>query len=187
MVGGELARAAFEHGMEDYGVDILRRYYRMVSESHETCFAYFASDPKVSAGHHPGNGWGAAVMIHALVEGLAGIQDEASLHREVRVSPRWMAAGVQQAQCCARYAASNTYFAYNYRHDPATREIVIAVAGSGANARFHVLLPHGAVPRQVTCGGKRADCKSVVVEKSPYVDFSADVADAETRITYTIR
>ena len=27
LVGGELARAAFEHGFEAYGVDILERYY----------------------------------------------------------------------------------------------------------------------------------------------------------------
>ncbi len=186
MVGGELARAAFEHGMEDYGVDILRRYYRMVSENHETCFAYFASDPKDPRTEFPGNGWGAAVMINALIEGLAGIQDEASQYREVRVSPRWLAAGVHQAQCCARYAASNTYFAYRYRHDPATRVITLVTTGNGSKAHFHVLLPQGATPQQVTCGGKATDFKSSLVEKSLYVDFSAVTANAEVRLTYAM-
>jgi hypothetical protein len=184
MVGGELARAAFEHGREDYGVDILRRYYRMVSENHETCFAYFASGPRDPRIEFPGNGWGAAVMIHALVEGLAGISDEASQYREVKIAPRWVAAGVRHARCCARYAASNAYFAYRYRHDPAKREITLVASGSGAKVDYHVLLPQGAAPEQVSCGGQATAFRRSLVENSPYVDFSAAVQEAEVRITY---
>ncbi|MBC7187845.1 MAG: hypothetical protein H5U38_12500, partial [Calditrichaeota bacterium] len=33
LVGGELARAALEHGFEWYGVDILRRYYQLIAGS----------------------------------------------------------------------------------------------------------------------------------------------------------
>ena len=33
LAGGELARAAFDHGFEAYGADILRRYYELVSKA----------------------------------------------------------------------------------------------------------------------------------------------------------
>ncbi len=36
LVGGELARAAFDHGFEGYGADILARYHRLVAASGET-------------------------------------------------------------------------------------------------------------------------------------------------------
>ena len=36
LVGGELARAAFEHGFESYGVEILEQYHRLISAEGET-------------------------------------------------------------------------------------------------------------------------------------------------------
>ena len=36
LVGGELARAAFEHGFEDYGIETLERYKEMIEETGET-------------------------------------------------------------------------------------------------------------------------------------------------------
>ncbi|MGD8362945.1 MAG: hypothetical protein PVJ04_16075, partial [Gemmatimonadota bacterium] len=36
LVGGELAKAAFDHGFEDYGVDILTRYHALISEKQES-------------------------------------------------------------------------------------------------------------------------------------------------------
>ena len=41
LVGGELARAAFEHGFEAYGADILARYYALVAAKGETYLWYF--------------------------------------------------------------------------------------------------------------------------------------------------
>jgi len=41
LTGGELARAALEYGYEQYGVDILMRYYDLISTNGETYLWYF--------------------------------------------------------------------------------------------------------------------------------------------------
>src|SRR5690606_30356895 len=41
LVGGELARAAFEHGFERYGLETLEQYRRMIEERGETYLWYF--------------------------------------------------------------------------------------------------------------------------------------------------
>ena len=41
LVGGELARAAFEHGFESYGVEILEQYRDLVEATGETYLWYF--------------------------------------------------------------------------------------------------------------------------------------------------
>ena len=41
LVGGQLAKTAFNNGFPSYGVDILQRYYKMISESGEAYLWYF--------------------------------------------------------------------------------------------------------------------------------------------------
>jgi len=48
LVGGELARAAFDHGFEAYGVDILRRYFALASEKGESYLWYFRTAPRAA-------------------------------------------------------------------------------------------------------------------------------------------
>jgi hypothetical protein len=95
LVGGELARAAFEHGFEAYGLDILRRYGRMIRETGETYLWYFPDgrpsslDTSTSPDVQPTDGWGSSAMLYAFVEGLCGVQDEGCGFDRVRLCPRW--------------------------------------------------------------------------------------------------
>ena len=98
LVGGELARAALEHGREAYGVAQLLRYEEL-TRGNETYLWYFPDgrpssiETSTSPDASPTDGWGSTAMLFALVEGLGGVVDASSLYRDVRLSPRWAAAG----------------------------------------------------------------------------------------------
>jgi hypothetical protein len=126
--------------------------------------------PDVSFGG-PDN-WAAAAVVYAVVEGLAGVVDADVAYRVAAVSPRWPAAGTNSATVTVHYPASNGYVSYDYRHDPAKREIALTVTGSGDKARCHVLLPAGvAAATAVTDGTTAVAFTTLRVESSAYCEF----------------
>jgi hypothetical protein len=101
---------------------------------HEACAVSFGG---------PDN-WGAALVIHALMAGLAGARDLETAYRSVEVSPRWMAAGVDEVTATARYRASPGYVSYRFKHDVTRRSISVLATGSAERGRMRILLPRGA-------------------------------------------
>src|SRR5207249_8077083 len=95
LVGGELARGAFESGAERYAFDILARYDHLIRTTGKSYLWYYpAGNPGISGPETlPTDGWGASAMLGALVEGAAGVQDQGARYGEVRLSPRWSYAG----------------------------------------------------------------------------------------------
>jgi hypothetical protein len=188
LVGGELARAAFEHGFEAYGVDILRRYHDMIAEADETYLWYFpdgtaasietSTSPEASAT----DGWGSSAMFYALIEGLAGVVDLASRYARTRISPRWLAAGVEQADVRVGYECSETGIEYHFALDG--DRIRLDVEAPCSDILAHVLLPHGTKVTAVTKDGSEIPHRCVTVESSPYVDFEADALE---RASFEIR
>ncbi|MFH0761104.1 MAG: hypothetical protein V2A67_06340 [Bacteroidota bacterium] len=109
LAGGELAMAAFNHGFESYGVEILKKYYNLISEKNETFLWYFPDgtpssvETSTSPEAMPTDGWGSSAMAWALIEGLAGIEDRLKRYEKIRLSPRWLAAGIRQAEVGVGY------------------------------------------------------------------------------------
>ena len=63
--------------------------------------------------------------------------------------------------------------AYDYRHDPAKREIALTVTGSGERAECHVLLPASVTAAaSVTDGVQPVAFTASRVEASAYADFT---------------
>jgi len=185
LVGGELARAAFSHGFEAYGVDILRRYFGMAAPTGTTYLWYFpdgtpssvetSTSPEASSA----DGWGSSAMLWALAEGLAGVVDHGRALDRAAVSPRWLAAGVDEAEVAIGYECSARAVGYQFR--ACGDRIVLEVSAPGSEIDFHVLLPAGAAARSVSWGGHDdMECRNVLVEASPYADFSCRV-DGEMR------
>ncbi len=147
LVGGELARAAFEHGFEAYGADILARYYALVAQKGEAYLWYFPDgrpssvETSTSPEAQPTDGWGSSAMAWALVEGLAGVVDRGRTFDSVRLSPRWEAAGIDSADVSVGYAASGASVRYRYRRDGS--RITLEIEAAGADVQWHVLLPAG--------------------------------------------
>jgi hypothetical protein len=176
LVGGELARAAFEHGRESYGVDILRRYLGMIGASGETFLWYFPDgtpasvETSTSPEASTTDGWGSSAMLYALIEGLAGVEDEHRLFERIRLSPRWEAAGVAEAAVDLAYACSSSGFGYRYRRSDDA--VALEFTGDTAEITCHVLLPGGSEATSVRQGDSELEFAGVTVEESHYVDFT---------------
>lgn len=179
LVGGELARAAFEHGFEEYGVDILRRYNEMITTTGETYLWYFPDgthadiETSTSPDAIPTDGWGSSAMLYAFIEGLAGIQDRLKLFEKVRLAPRWPAAGVERVEAGAGYGSSGASFGYDY--EIIDDKIKIQVRAKKSDVDFHVMTPKGTRADAVRADGADVPFENVFVEKSAYADFSLKV------------
>jgi len=178
LVGGELARAALEHGFEEYGIDILRRYFALVAPRRESYLWYFpdgtpsSAEASTSPEASPTDGWGSSAMLYALMEGLAGIEDRDRLFRRVRLSPRWPAAGIKQARVRAEYAASQASFEYRYAWDGQTINFDLLAPDSQVDC--HIMMPPGSLPVSVRVDGRDTSFREAWVERSLYVDLTAE-------------
>ncbi len=181
LVGGELAKAAFEHGFESYGVDILERYASLISETGESYLWYFpdgrpsSRESSTSPEATSTDGWGSSAMLYALMEGLAGIQDRDKLFQKIRLAPRWPAARVSQVEARAEYASSQAFFGYSY--SASTNEIFLELSSGRSHVDAHILMPSGARPVRARLQGRDIDFDIGKVEQSVYVDISFQVTD----------
>jgi hypothetical protein len=174
LVGGELARAAFEHGFEQYGVEQLLKYADLTKDN-ETYLWYFPDgrhatrEASTSPEAYPTDGWGSSAMLYALMEGLAGVVDMGCLFRNVTIAPRWIAADRNEAEVTAAYGASGAFISYSYLHDPRRHTIEIEITGN-AVINLHLLLPLNTRKARVRVDGRAQPSRVVFVESSPYVD-----------------
>ncbi len=111
--------------------------------------------------------WGAAAVLYALVEGLAGVKDSGVAFDKALVAPRWSAAGVQEAAVTVKYPASGGYVCYQY--DAEGKSATMRVAGSADEVDFRWLLPEDTGVKSVTVDGEAAAVKIRQVESSRYV------------------
>lgn len=166
-VAGELAKASFEHGFENYAVDILDRLVNLWKRDGTIHFLYTPDGKEYGGGPR---GWGASAIISAIIEGLAGVRDESCLFERIKLSPRWASIKEEQANVSVVYGASETFLNYEYAH----RGSIISMSVEGNKTReisFHILLPEGKKAKKVVCAGKTPQFTNLKIEKSSYVDF----------------
>lgn len=178
-VAGELAKAAFWHGEELYGLDILRRLMEKVKADGEIGFLY-TPDGKDQGGGP--KGWSAAAVISAIIEGLAGIRDEGKLLKEVVVAPRWVITGEKKVKVVARYGPSSAYVGYIFSHNEERKSLEIELFSSGTLPHFHILMPAGRKVREVRVDGRVIPFSGSKVEQSLYCDFSLNQPVEKTKI-----
>jgi hypothetical protein len=182
-VAGELAKAAFKHGFESYGVDILKRVKAMC-ERDGTLGFFYSRDGKPEGGGPPG--WGASAVASAIIEGLAGIEDSSKLYRTVSLSPRWIALGIEQAEAVATYPAGDAGFRYTFRHDGDKKEIAVSWDGAPDGLEVHLLLPHATQADQVLLRGEPVSFRNSRIESSSYVDLTLPKPPTSGRPVLTI-
>lgn len=175
LVGGELAKGAFDHGYEEYGLDILKRYNCLIKEEgNDHIFWDINADGKRMPCDIGPRAWAISAMIYAYIEGLAGVEDMDKLFKKVRLSPRWIITGNKKAEVTVRYGASNGYFAYLYEHQDVKRIVRLITTGSGSSIDFHLLLPQRRKADRVVIDGRTIKFINETVEQSNYVNFSID-------------
>ena len=177
LVGGELARAAFEHGMEEYGVSILKKYSDMVVPAGETYLWYFPDgrpgkeEDSTSPEATPTDGWGSSAMLWAWMEGLAGIVDQGKLFEDLRLSPRWAAAGIEEARVEVEYPAGGARVAYSFIWERRRRRIRLEGEYPGTGV-LRLLLPPGEKPKKMILGGREGPFREERVGSSLYTVVS---------------
>ena len=185
LVGGELALAAFQHGFEAYGVDILKRYHALVSPREESFLWYFPDgtpasvEASTSPDALPTDGWGSSAMLMALLGGLAGIEDRGRCFDAVALSPRWPATEADTVEAGVRYASSGVAFGYDYRCGTDGVEMTLRASASAVDV--HLMLPPGELPSAVKVSGAEVPFRASSVRQSAYVDFSCQVS-GEARV-----
>lgn len=111
--------------------------------------------------------WGAAAVVYALVEGLAGIKDTGCAYDRVLLAPRWPAVGVEKATATAKYEASGGYTRYRYAlEEDALR---VEVASNADTTDLRLLLPDGKTAEQAQVNGENVVFEMQEVESSSYV------------------
>jgi len=166
-VAGELAKAALDHGFESYALDILDRLQALWKKDGTIYFLYTPDGKDQGGGPR---GWGAAAIISAIIEGLAGIKDQSCLFERIKLSPKWVSVKEEQASVSAAYGASEQSVNYEYSQ----KGSVISMVVEGSKTReieFHVMIPEGKKAKKVVCAGKIPQFTTQKIEKSSYVDF----------------
>jgi hypothetical protein len=111
--------------------------------------------------------WGAAAVVYALLEGLAGVVDTGVAFDSALVAPRWSAAEVDAAEVAVRYRASGGYV--GYRYGASTEKIRVELASSALSTELRLLLPEGRRPAAVTVDGEEVEVSTERIESSDYV------------------
>lgn len=171
LVGGELARGAFENGFEDYGLEILDCYFRLVETT--GAYVWYFPDGRPGTGFKPPDVWGLSAMLAAMIEGLLGVRDEHKLFEKVMFSPRLVGAGINQGSARIEYPASGACFDYEYLLKPEEGKLSLNFNGNHTETvGAHVLLPKGKKGVKVFNGNEAVAFENKLVRQSPYVNFT---------------
>ena len=166
---GELARAAFDCGREAYAWSILDRFIEMVKRDGTVYFLYGPEDARPQGGGP--SGWGAAALMNAVDEGLAGIEDLDCLYRDIRFSPRFVVTNYKEGRYLTGYEASHIFVDMRWIiKDEGLRYDVISQA---ERIRARIMLPAGKHAKSAYLNGEPIPFRTEKVGDSLYVCFEA--------------
>ncbi len=164
---GELAKAAFRNGYEAYGWDIIQRFMKMVERDKTIVFLY---DPDGTPQPERGpSAWGAASLISAVDEGLAGIVDTGVRYDEMEFSPRFPITHYTELRYLTGYESAGVLI--DVRYILTEEGMRYDISAPSEKIRAHILLPEGKNSRNVLLNGKEISYEMTAVGDSRYVDF----------------
>ncbi|MGC9343727.1 MAG: hypothetical protein ACP5E3_13570, partial [Bacteroidales bacterium] len=113
--------------------------------------------------------WGAAAVIYALIEGLAGLKDTGIAFNRATLAPRWEAAGVDKVSATAKYEASGGYLTYQY-NKVSDNKYKLRFTGTSANTELRLLLPNNSsISKLIVDGEEKMAAPTERIEKSLYL------------------
>lgn len=176
---GELAKAAFHNGYEEYGWDIIQRFMKLVERDGTAYFLYYPdSTPQPEGGP---SAWGAAAFISAVDEGLAGIIDDGVNYDKISFSPRFPVTYYTELRYLTGYEATKTLVDVRYiRKDQGMRYDIYSPA---KEISAHILLPKGKHCSTLLINGHETAFETETVGESVYVN--ANVI-SHTKVSFEI-
>lgn len=176
---GELAKAEFNNGYEEYGWNIIQRFVKLVERDENVYFLYnIDSTPQPEGGP---SAWGAAALISAIDEGLAGINDIGVRYDKMYFTPRFTVTYYTELRYITGYEKTKTLVDVRYiLKDSGIRYDIYSPA---KEIKCHILLPKGRICSELHISGKKAQFEIVSVAESKYVDFEVkDISDTSVKI-----
>lgn len=166
---GELAKAALENGYEAYGWDILMRVKAMAERDGTLYFLYDRKTAKSINARLGPSAWGAASILSAFDEALAGVRDTSVKYESIRFSPRWPVTGLDEVRYFTGYEAAPAVVDVRYVLRPNGMRYRIQSPAKKLDA--HILLPKGTTVAKVLVDGSNQTFTVSTVGESAYVDF----------------
>jgi hypothetical protein len=175
---GELAKGAFENGFEKYGWDILQRLVKMIKEDDGKLFFLYHPTTRAPQGRGP-SAWGAAAVLSAIDQGLAGITDLDKQYRRLRFAPRWAVTDYTEGRYLTGYERAAKFVdtrwvftdrGLRYRVESPAQEVVAHILLSEGRHASKVLV-NGVEQRFTVTKGESADYVDLVVKGHPSIDF----------------
>ena len=167
---GELAKGAFENGYEAYGWDIIERLVEMgLRDEGKIFFLYHPVTGKPQGGGP--SAWGAAAILSAIDQGLAGVQDLDKQYRKIRFAPRWAVTPYKEGRYLTGYELAKkkvdirwvfTDKGFRYNLESPAEEV-----------SAHLLLPAGKVPEKLLVDGVETKFAISDIYGSEYLDVIA--------------
>ncbi len=164
---GELAKAALNNGYEKYGWDIIVRLQKMMKRDGAIYFLYSPEDCSPQGGGP--SAWGAAAILSAIDEGLAGVKDVECEYKIIEFSPRFPVTDYTELRYITGYEKSAKYV--DIRYILTTKGMRYDVLSPATEIRAHLLLPEGKKCGRVRVDGTDIAFKTSTIGESRYVDF----------------
>ena len=163
---GELAKAAFNNGYEEYGWSIIQRFIDLTKRDGTVYFLYWPdSRPQPELGP---SAWGAAALISAVDEGLAGINDLGVNYDEILFAPKFPVTPYTELTYLTGYEVSRKLVDVRYiLTDEGMRYDIISPAKM---IRAHLLLPRGKKCSKLLINGIETAFNCAQVGTSDYVN-----------------
>lgn len=178
---GELAKAAFNNGYEEYGWDIISRFMKIVERDKDVYFLYYPDGtPQPQGGP---SAWGSAAFISAVDEGLAGIVDVGVQYDEMIFAPKFAITHYTELRYLTGYEVTGTKVDVKYILTEEGMRYDIDAPSKKIHA--HILLPKGKECVGVLLNGNEPNHKVVSVGDSIYIDFDIEIA-AKAQISIEI-
>lgn len=168
---GELAKAAFNNGYETFGWDIIQRFINLTKRDGTIYFLYYPDlTPQPDGGP---SAWGAAALISAVDEGLAGINDVGVNYDEIFFAPKFPVTHYTELRYLTGYEVSGTKVDVRYiLTDDGMRYDIYSPA---KKIRAHILLPKGKGCRKLLYNGSEIDFGTEMIGSSEYVNADCAV------------
>ncbi len=178
---GELAKAAFNNGYEEYGWDIISRFIELAERDRTVYFLYYPdSTPQIHGGP---SAWGAASLISAVDEGLAGINDVGVNYDEIFFSPKFTVTHYDELRYLTGYEVSGAFVDVRFVITNEGMRYDIYSPAKKINA--HILLPGGKECEKLFINSKRSNFSLSYVADSKYLDVLLENID-ESMVSYEI-
>ena len=153
---------------EEYGWDIICRFMELV-ERDGTAYFLYDTDSKPQPEGGP-SAWGAAALVSAVDEGLAGINDTGVNYDEIFFSPKFPVTYYTELRYITGYEVSGKMVDLRYILKDEGMRYDIYSPAKKINA--HILLPKGKACKKVLLNGVEVSFDKVCVGGSDYVDLS---------------